>query len=160
MAKTDGLSGLLNKEAARTEIASRLKHRPNGQCDALFIIDVDNFKSINDTLGHIEGDRTLRMFAQCLKNTFRESDIVARFGGDEFIVYMEKIESPGILESKASLILEQTNNIIVGNLGAMRCSIGVAAIHEGRPGFEAVFKRADEALYRSKGEGKDRFTLS
>ena len=87
-AARDELSGLLNRAAAEQYIASRLEEMRAGESCALFIVDLDDFKRVNDTLGHQAGDQAIRRSAQILSGLFHAKDIVARLGGDEFIIIL------------------------------------------------------------------------
>ena len=87
-ASKDSLSGLLNRETAETYINSRLKHMSPDDVCAMFIIDLDGFKLVNDTLGHKAGDQVIKQASEILSKIFKASDIVGRLGGDEFVGFM------------------------------------------------------------------------
>ena len=89
-ADTDALTGIYNRIGAQRLIVEYL-HKSNNQMSAFIIIDLDNFKKINDSLGHLQGDEVLKQVANILKENFRKTDIIARLGGDEFIVFMKNI---------------------------------------------------------------------
>lgn len=83
------MTGLLNKSTTEEKIRHMLLSVDENKKYALFMIDVDNFKDVNDTMGHVFGDKILIELAECLKSNFRKTDIVGRVGGDEFIAFME-----------------------------------------------------------------------
>ncbi|MCF0150115.1 MAG: diguanylate cyclase, partial [Firmicutes bacterium] len=106
-AHTDPLTGLYNTEYLKTAVAERISKKPQG---VLLLFDLDNFKYINDTFGHYEGDRVLIAFAKALKKTFRREDIVCRMGGDEFMVYMSGYANDDLVHNKRHLILDYVKN--------------------------------------------------
>lgn len=95
-AQTDALTGLWNvgggKEHIQKILAGQKEEEING--NAMFLMDVDNFKSVNDTMGHMVGDETLKQLAQVLKNSFEKEDVVFRLGGDEFAAFVRNMENP------------------------------------------------------------------
>ena len=104
-ASTDQLTGLLNRNAFETLTINSLSKNPDS--GILLIFDLDNFKTINDTLGHPEGDKVLQQFANCLRSNFRKNDIIGRLGGDEFIVFIDANLPYEMLKSKLDFLLEQ-----------------------------------------------------
>jgi diguanylate cyclase (GGDEF)-like protein len=119
------------------------------------IIDVDNFKKLNDTFGHIAGDYALKQLAECMKSQKRNSDIIARFGGDEFVIILSETQAQDAL-----IMLERVQNkvrqIKIGDNFFVAVSCGVAQLIPGQTisGTELI-RRADIALYKAKNEGKD-----
>ena len=132
---------------------------------ALLMIDVDNFKQINDTHGHLEGDRILKAIASILKHCARGADIIARFGGEEFIVALQDTDCDGAARV-AGRIQEQIRQLSCGQ-GEQRCgitaSIGLSCYEKSgdmpikTP--EQWIQEADEALYRAKHLGKNRIAV-
>ena len=122
------------------------------------MIDIDNFKGINDTFGHLRGDEVLRRFARCVERNVRRSDIVGRFGGDEFIVYLPFL---GVDEAAfvAGRILESVRDEFRQEKISISCSIGISIV---RPyeSFDAFFSRADAAVYEAKRNGKGRYAVA
>ena len=121
---------------------------------ALLLIDIDNFKEINDTCGHEMGDRTLRRVADLLRGCFRSQDSKCRIGGDEFVVIMKSVSSQNanLIRSKIEFI----NDKLVspdGDLPATSISVGVA-FGTDSPTIQALYENADEALYRVKNQGR------
>lgn len=156
-AMNDSLTGLLNHEAAKDRAEKVLKHHKGG---ILFLIDIDNFKKVNDSLGHLAGDELLKKIAGLIRMTFRRRDISARFGGDEFLVFIpEFFEEEQIQTSKnrAEEILEKISEIQPAENLQIHCSIGIAVARDNDTSFEEVFNKADIALYRSKHAGKNTY---
>jgi ATP-binding cassette ChvD family protein len=161
-ARTDAKTGLLNaatwQREADAEIARALRR---GESVALLLADVDHFKEINDTHGHLIGDDMLRALASELRQQVRESDIVGRFGGEEFVILLphtRAAEACGIAERLRRAAGALAVLAGDGSVGAT-ISIGVAALHQhGRELFE-LLAAADLALYRAKHTGRDRVCL-
>lgn len=154
-ATRDGLTGVLNKRSFLQSFsrmyaeARRLK-----QSLALLMIDGDRFKSINDRHGHATGDRVLRELAERLQNPLRKGDLLARFGGEEFVVLMPGASAKEGLKLAERLRGEVAQTPFEGGL-EVTVSIGVADIDDGRA-QEQAFELADQALYRAKEEGRNR----
>ncbi len=152
---TDPMTGLLNKMASREEIGKICKKYGG----ALMMVDLDNFKPVNDIYGHDMGDKVLIRFAQILCAAIRSTDIAGRMGGDEFVIYCKNINREEIIRQKSEFInteLLKSAKELMGEdmtipLGA---SIGcVFASSEGKD-FDTLFKQADKALYEVKQNGK------
>ena len=148
-------SDIFNKPTAEGLIRDELEHRMGG---ALLMIDVDDFKSINDSLGHVFGDEFLKTFATTVKSTFREGDIVGRYGGDEFFVFMPTA-SAALAEKRAQQLLERISGIKVPIEGGVKSSIGIAAVSPETRDYRRILKQADSALYQAKNRGKNRAVL-
>ena len=159
VAYVDTLTGLKNHYIARKEINEYLHA---GVCQGVFLmIDLDNFKLVNDTLGHPEGDKLLQKFALCLKDYFRDSDLIARIGGDEFIVFLKGSFSQKLIEEKVERLLN-TIRITLKTYYVkfkLSVSIGGVVVTEKYEDFESIYKSADIALYEAKRKGKDQFCL-
>jgi putative two-component system response regulator len=153
-AQLDGTTGLKNKDTGHQSIEAALAEIPDGQMDAVMFVDIDNFKSINDTHGHMEGDAVLRQVADCMNHLFRQDDIIARFGGDEFIVYMRNATSEEALGKKAGTLIRSVNAISLPDGRRVGCSIG-GTLTAGGEGFAEVFERIDAAVYLAKTAGKN-----
>ena len=157
-AQMDGLTGLLNKTAVTETISDYLNESEKDQMHALLMIDCDNFKAVNDNFGHATGDEVIKYFASVLKRTFRDSDIKGRFGGDEFIVFMKNTTFDA-----TALRAKQLNEAIKkpylkdGKEIKISCSIGVSYFMKDGNNFDTLFNAADDALYKAKSLGKDRF---
>jgi diguanylate cyclase (GGDEF)-like protein len=128
----------------------------------IFMLDIDHFKLVNDTFGHIAGDRALQVMATHLQESIRENDKIGRYGGEEFVAVL-----PGTNEKSATKLAERLLNIVRkleipfdGKTIKITVSIGIAQCHTGLEGWEELLKRADMALYQSKQNGRDRWTVS
>ena len=160
ISETDGLTKLLNRRGLENRLKDIFKdENSNG---ALIIFDLDNFKSVNDILGHPIGDEVLKIFSSCLTNSFRKNDIISRIGGDEFIVFINKNIESDALSNKLNEILNYIRsdlNYYYKNYG-LSTSIGVAYKDNDINTYEELYQKADKALYKAKNLGKDRVYLS
>jgi diguanylate cyclase (GGDEF)-like protein/PAS domain S-box-containing protein len=157
MATHDALTGLLNRAAFEAMVASRLTHRPMSLPAALLYIDIDHFKSINDTHGHAAGDQVLIGVADILRAGVRSSDTVARLGGDEFAVLLMGCDGPA-----AARIAEQMRQNVVAKLFTFETgtrqaavSLGVAEFDEWTVDVPTAMQAADAALYKAKKSGRN-----
>lgn len=154
--RTDGLTGLLNKGAA--EDLARMKMAGctrEGKKSVLMIIDVDDFKNVNDSFGHIVGDRVLATIGRIINNCFKGRDVAGRIGGDEFLVLLRDIDSHDVVRALADTLQNEVLNAFSGDL--KRCvslSIGIAVCPEHGTTYEKLFAAADDALYYVKSNGK------
>ncbi|MCI2057191.1 MAG: GGDEF domain-containing protein [Oscillibacter sp.] len=153
---TDGMTRLLTKSATQLLIQSHLGQSQGG---ALLILDVDNFKKINDAIGHAYGDEVLLKISQILNNSFRRNDVVGRFGGDEFLIYMLGADYDAACH-KAEDLLAALKETFSGDSFPVTCSIGISITGGPSDTYDALFDRADRALYSSKNQGKNQFTMS
>lgn len=153
----DGLTGLANMKLFKNLSASMIAsaHRNNEQ-NAFLFIDIDGFKAINDTLGHKAGDDVLRKISELLKSCTRDSDSVARFGGDEFIIQLDGNTSRQGAETVALNIIENmANPIYLGNdVADVGASIGISMYPKDGTDIEVLINKADRAMYRAKDSGK------
>ncbi|MDP9149978.1 MAG: sensor domain-containing diguanylate cyclase [Myxococcota bacterium] len=162
MATTDGLTGLLNKramlEAAAQKIAAAARF---ARRLSVLVVDIDHFKKVNDTHGHDVGDLVIRGLGDILKRQKRATDVVARFGGEEFVLLCEQTDEKGamLLAERIREELAKTSFRIAGGAVAVTCSVGVATFPEAGTTWESLFKASDEALYVSKRSGRNRSTL-
>lgn len=150
-AEHDKLTGLLNREAFESLIEF---YRTSNEKMALLIIDVDKFKTVNDTYGHKVGDLALKRVADLLHQSFRSNDFPVRYGGDEFVVLMIDIEisQRSIIEQKINYINELLQNPEGDELPRLSISVGVAFSRKGY--YDGLFKHADDALYVTKENGR------
>jgi diguanylate cyclase (GGDEF)-like protein/PAS domain S-box-containing protein len=163
LARTDTLTGLCNRHAFNEKLAEALaRSRRSEMPIALFFLDVDKFKRINDTLGHAAGDEVLRTFAQRLRASVRETDVVARLAGDEFVVVLERLHTPAEPQFIARKILAAINRPfeIAGTSLDVTTSIGIAWQPDGRVQPNALLARADKALYEAKDGGRNTFRMA
>lgn len=126
---------------------------------AVFIIDIDNFKTVNDTFGHEQGDIILKNISATLSKNIRSDDILIRFGGDEFVIVMPVINEDLALKKADKICLEVNANLVLPDDTKPSVSIGIASLRHGDEGIDDVFKRADIALYESKKNGRNQATL-
>lgn len=166
-AEIDPLSGLLNKGAFTRYVTDLLATSKEGEnLYAFYIIDLDNFKQVNDTLGHIIGDQVISDVAKKLCTVFSENDFVGRVGGDEFTAFL-KLSGEGIhigqkiISSKAGAACAIINEIYSDGKHEVNItsSIGVAIYPKDGTTFEELYKKADSAMYKSKNGGKNRYTI-
>ena len=161
-AVTDALTGLYNHgyflQALRREV---LRARRHDLLLSLIMVDLDDFKAINDTRGHLEGDRVLVKAAALINESLREIDIAARYGGEEFAVIL-----PETSRSGAAVVADRIRRRIAEEFAKRRSgpvvtlSAGVAGYPEDAGTAEELIRRTDEALYRAKADGKNRVTLA
>ncbi len=156
----DPLTGLYNKTTTEALIREVLKMRRfNDDVHALMILDADNFKQINDTLGHMQGDVVLKSLAEKFSSLFRSDDIVGRIGGDEFFVFVKNYSSASVLVRKAHEICKlfhETHRVGETSVETS-VSIGIALCPQDATTFEELYTCADKALYATKARGKDNF---
>ena len=157
LARFDSLTGLPNRAMMRQTLDEALRNAHNRQkgC-ALFLIDLDRFKNVNDTLGHPVGDALLRQVADRLKSVMGEQGQVGRLGGDEFKAVLPGIVDIGLLESLARTLIEQVSRpySIDGHRVVIGASVGVAIGDPGRCTADSLVRDADLALYAAKGAGR------
>ncbi len=160
-AEKDPLTKLYNKITTRSLIEECLEQNPSSQ-HALIIIDIDNFKTINDTRGHAVGDQILLAFAAELNKNFRETDILGRAGGDEFVVLIKNVQSIAMICDKLQHLSSSFKKYGIdhGFPGRLSTSIGVAMFNKDGRTYEELFKKADAALYEAKRNGKDQYKFS
>jgi diguanylate cyclase (GGDEF)-like protein len=153
-AQHDDLTGLLNKAAAQQFAEKSLKE--NTVC-ALFIIDVDHFKNINDSLGHMFGDTVLAEVGGCLRKLFRSTDIIGRIGGDEFMVLLRDVKDSSLVLEKAEALNLCLNQTLFDQTEyySISGSIGVAVYPKDGQNYNELFQKADIALYHAKRSGRN-----
>lgn len=152
----DQMTGLFNKNTAYSNIINDLSLYPRG-IHALLMIDIDNFKSVNDNEGHMAGDQTIKVIANQIMAQFRKSDVISRFGGDEFSVFMRNLPNKDIARKKAQelavLLKYKPNLTLPANVSV---SIGIGFSDRESISYEKLLERADKALYNAKESGKAR----
>lgn len=154
----DSLTGIYNKAATQEQIRSMLEIAPGSY--AFFILDIDNFKQVNDRFGHAFGDKVLFDFAKTIRAQFREGDVVGRIGGDEFVAFYP-VHDREAAEKKArelAVVLRREMDINAG-ICQIAASIGVAVSPQAGVSFEELYQNADTALYDAKKKGKNRFAF-
>ena len=145
----DGLTGVYNKTAFEYRVEEKLK---GGRSGWLCMIDIDNFKEINDSFGHPAGDRILEQVGRMLCHIFPEPDLIGRVGGDEFVVFT----SAGDVHDKAQCLLDMVESIVPEEEGRLSASIGiVSSLGKKKEEYQELFSRADRAMYLAKESGKN-----
>jgi diguanylate cyclase (GGDEF)-like protein/PAS domain S-box-containing protein len=162
-ARTDALTELPNRFAFNEKLVEALaRSRRNERPIALFFLDVDKFKKINDTLGHGAGDEVLQEFGRRLKASVRETDTVARLAGDEFVVILENLHTPAEPQFIARKVLAAINRPfeVAGTKLDVTTSIGIAYQSDGRAQPAELVAAADKALYEAKEDGRNTFRVT
>lgn len=164
-AQSDALTGLPNRRRFEELLAEELRRieRYGGSC-SVALVDVDHFKTYNDTLGHPAGDRVLRELAEIFRRNLREPDVAARYGGEEFAFLL--LETP---VDEAWEVMERLRALVeahgfleerVQPTGQLTVSVGIAGVRPGGTSMDEVIERADRALYAAKGAGRNRVHLA
>lgn len=158
-AHTDFLTGLLNFHGTHEKISFYL--RGGGNPAALLFIDLDNFKIINDSKGHVVGDKILRQVAAVLKKEIKADDLIGRVGGDEFVIFLKNIQSVENVKKYADELCEAVYNAEYGLNKEIKisCSIGIAFVPEDGKDYETLVEKADKKVYDAKAKGKNRFSI-
>ncbi len=155
LAVTDSLTGLYNRRYLDSHLAVQFeRHKDEGRSLAVAMIDIDHFKAINDTHGHAAGDEVLNEVANVLKSNIRASDLVARHGGEEFVVVMPNTDMSAAEVVSGRIRHEITN--MAAALPPITVSIGLAATRDNDDTPQRLLKRADDALYEAKRSGRNR----
>lgn len=153
-AQKDSMTQLLNHAATKKAVQEYLLKKSFHESFALMILDLDYFKTINDTKGHLFGDKMLIGMAEILKQNTRKVDILGRIGGDEFLILLKNAKKQTVIK-RADKILNCVKKI--SKEIKMSCSIGIVFTSNKLEGYDNIFKKADTALYEAKRKGKDRF---
>ncbi len=157
-AELDALTGLYNHTETERRSELYLADKPDTIC-AMFIIDVDNFKLVNDGQGHLFGDAVLAELAAGMKKITRKSDVIGRIGGDEFAMFLKDLPSVSIAEDKARKLLQLFQDLFQGEKQSVEvtCSIGLAVYPWDGSSYQELYHCADLALYQAKCWGKNRY---
>lgn len=160
-AETDLLTDLLNKIATEKKIKEYLENEGKEKRSIMFVLDIDNFKKINDTMGHAFGDEVLSTLGRRIKSEFRINDIVGRTGGDEFVVFLKDLKDEDTMKREAERVATFFKNFKVGEYVkySATASIGAAIFPNDAKDFEALYKAADQALYKAKRRGKNQLAF-
>ncbi|WP_297424142.1 diguanylate cyclase [Clostridium sp.] len=158
-AQRDSLTSLYNKGTSQSMIEEFIKD--NNSSGALFVIDLDNFKAVNDNLGHLAGDVVLTNISSMISKNFYDDSIVGRIGGDEFIIFLKNVESEEQIRDSAEELLNvfrrnTAKEILDYNISA---SIGIAKYPEHGETYKELFISADKAVYLAKNRGKDNYCI-
>ena len=180
-AEHDGMTGLLNKEAGWKRMREYFDRMGSRDEALLMFIDIDDFKTINDTYGHTAGDFWIREVASQLRHIYRQDDIICRYGGDEFLALIRNTASEQVLETTLGIFFQQLARTSEQHRQDVHCSVGVCRIAatrirrntgisrntdegngediRGEVDFDQCVKQADLALYETKRPNKGRFTV-
>ena len=157
LSSTDALTGILNRRAFQVELEEQIRKKEPG---FFIFIDVDNFKSYNDTYGHNNGDLCLKHFTKAMQECFPEGSILSRYGGDEFVVYLKDVTKESVyiyMEKFQKMIADLT--LATGEKVHLTASAGGAAFPEQGEDFISLCRSADAALYNVKQNGKGAFKI-
>lgn len=157
---TDSLTKLFNKETITT-YAKRVFEEHKKENSALVIMDLDHFKPVNDTFGHLAGDKVLSRTGEILKEIIGERGLVGRYGGDEFLIVSYGMKNETILRGFLHSILLKIKNEFAGKFDdiSISCSIGCAVFPKNGTSYDELFKKADFGLYRAKDKGRNRYVF-
>ena len=158
-AQRDPLTKLYNREMTERLVNDRLTHLEPGEKGVLFLLDIDNFKKINDDFGHMAGDGFLRAITEAIRADFRGDDVLGRIGGDEFVIFLHGFVSIDAIEKRAQRIIDMFLRLPVEAAGGITCSVGIIATGKSSATYEELVPKADEALYSAKNRGKNRYRL-
>ncbi len=155
----DSLTAIYNRSALEEHINNYISNHEEHA--AFILIDVDNFKSINDNFGHTTGDNLLHQTANILKKQFRKSDYIGRLGGDEFVVFMPKIINDELIVNRMEALVKKMDRTLIVDDETYNISgsIGISFYPKDGRTFEELYKKADEAMYESKKSGKNQYTI-
>ena len=154
-AKRDPLTLLYNRNIFMHEVERFILETGAEGKGALVILDLDNFKQINDRYGHLKGDEVLKLLAESLKNTFSNGEFLGRLGGDEFLVFVQRASEKKALDEKMKRLFEEMEKIQGISLA---CSAGIVFVKHENFSYREAIKKADLALYKSKEKGKNRYS--
>lgn len=152
----DGMTGLYNRVGFERKVKEFFEANPDGEATFL-MIDIDNFKGVNDSLGHIIGDQAIVNVAEVLKSSFRSNDAICRFGGDEFAVFLTMGLRNHDLNARMTRLCDKLK-VSVGEM-KVTCSIGICQCPEFGKDYETLYKNADMALMAAKRLGKNQFQV-
>ncbi len=156
-AARDAGTGLFNKKAMTEYVVEKLQHGDN-KCKWLILIDIDDFKDINDTFGHLFGDQVIRKVAEVLQVNLGYRGVVGRFGGDEFFVFTERVPDRVAVKNYIKTVVKELTYAFDPDL-KVQCSIGIVQYPVDGTSYEKLFAKADKALYIAKEKGKNRHII-
>jgi len=157
-AQIDLFTGLYNKLTTETIISAKI----GKESGTVLLLDIDDFKEINDRYGHEAGDHVLKLIAELLRDTFRKCDVIGRIGGDEFMLYIKDAADPAPAMERASEINRRLLSTAVEYIGRrffVSVSIGITVTDKNTGSFSEAYKQVDSALYQAKKRGKGTFVV-
>ena len=160
-AQRDELTKLLNKNSTQQAVVDYLSARDDQSLAAMLLLDLDNFKTVNDSLGHMYGDAVLTQVGNTLRNMFRAQDVVGRIGGDEFMILLKELPNLEVIQDRCKLLVETLHSQLgrlMPNL-PVSVSVGAAVAPRDGVGFTDLYRHSDEALYTAKRKGKNQFKI-
>lgn len=159
---TDALTGLLSRNLMREHIESFLDNVGDDQGYGLVLIDLDHFKNVNDSFGHLAGDKVLMEVAEELKAAIEAGDMVSRIGGDEFMVFLHNVQSKIWVEHWAQDLLARFTLLCHedSDVCMTTCSIGISLDRGQHNSFETLYHQADQAMYLAKQSGRNQMCFS
>ena len=159
-AERDLLSGLYNHVTTTNIINKAIEESDKNSQHALLLIDIDNFKYVNDNLGHLLGDELIENISYKLKKQFRDGDIIGRIGGDEFVVFLKNIKEKDAAH-RAEIVQEIFNNTNLNEKNDFKVSgsMGISIYPRDGDNYHALLKKADIAMYAAKKKGKDAYCI-
>ncbi len=160
-AQRDALTRLLNKASTQQEISGYLSQRRSDAISAMLVMDLDNFKAINDIHGHFYGDAVLGQVGTTLRTLFRSQDVVGRIGGDEFMILLKDLPDRKIVEDRCTLLVDTLRTQLQKLTPELPVSVSVGAALAPQHGesYSDLYRHADEALYSAKRRGKNRYAI-
>lgn len=159
-AETDYLTGLFNRDGLISRIENYLQNLNENEIGAFYSMDLDDFKLLNDSYGHLEGDNYLKIIGAELTAMFRRDDLIGRMGGDEFVIFLKRCPDEAFVEKKAQAILDKISSITMNGIDHVsRASIGVAISPMHGKSFQDLYDASDKALYESKKKGKNIYSV-
>ncbi len=159
LARTDELTGLINRRATEEQLHVQWHRRQRyGEVTGILVLDIDHFKHINDSHGHDAGDAVIRALAERLRENVRATDAAGRWGGEEFLVVLPNIDRENLWLFAERLRRHVERSVVPYQGHVLHCtiSLGLSLIEAADPTYQAALKRADQALYQAKAEGRNR----
>lgn len=164
LSKKDSMTKLYNRDTFEEIVTKLLESENLSKHSAFIMMDIDSFKSINDSYGHLIGDKVIIKVTNLLKRSFKYSDVLGRMGGDEFAIFMYNIDSVNYVKYKIEKLIIDINNCMMeekeeANKIVVKCSFGITFIKDEKKTFERIYKEADDALYKAKSDGKNKYIV-
>lgn len=154
-AQRDPLTNVYNRSAFEYEVVHFVETMGQNATGALILLDIDDFKKINDRYGHLKGDETLKALTDILKHTFRSQDLIGRLGGDEFLVFVKGVNTREILDHRMEELFQRLADT---SEFCLACSAGISFANGKDINYRELVEKADNALYESKAKGKNQYS--